>query len=296
MKTSRRFARKPTRISQNSSVARTAPPCPPQPRTDAHARLAKPTMTLTRFSARSAGVNSTRRRGATMRRRRPWFDSWAGVFAVLGALTAAPLPAPTADAGGAAGARNSASSAQKKGALPPGHPPTDTDQAALPPGHPPTGAPDVDEEEGEDESLPPGHPPTGARQPASVRERLPEDASDIDEQLPAGAIAVEVRDASDQPIPRVDVTLGILQQSVAKGESRRHVQRQADEGGNVRFDGLEFGGGVAYRVTVPWGSPGGVEPATYAAPPFQLDLHHGQRVRIHLYPVTNRIAETMLGM
>jgi hypothetical protein len=118
----------------------------------------------------------------------------------------------------------------------------------------------------------------------------------VDEQLPIGAIVVEVRDRSDQPVPRADVTLGILQQSVAKGESRRHVQRPADEGGNVRFDGLEFGGGVAYRVTVPWGSTGGGEPATYAAPPFQLDLHHGQRVRIHLYPVTNRIAETMLGM
>jgi hypothetical protein len=49
-------------------------------------------------------------------------------------------------------------------------------------------------------------------------------------------------------------------------------------------------------VTVPWGATAGGEGATYAAPPFQLDLHHGQRVRVHVYPVTNRINETMLGM
>jgi hypothetical protein len=97
-------------------------------------------------------------------------------------------------------------------------------------------------------------------------------------------------------VPRADVTLGILQQSVAKGESRRRVARQADESGTVRFDGLESGSGVAYRVTVPWASMGGGEGATYAAPPFQLDLHHGQRVKIHVFPVTNRISEAMLGM
>src|SRR4029434_8911491 len=99
-----------------------------------------------------------------------------------------------------AGARSATPSTQKKGALPPGHPPTDTNQGALPPGHPATGAPD-DEGEGEDESLPPGHPPTGAGEPAPARERLPEDTSNVDEQLPVGAIAVEVRDPSNQPIP-----------------------------------------------------------------------------------------------
>jgi hypothetical protein len=180
--------------------------------------------------------------------------------------------------------------AAASGSLPPGHPPT-TNQGELPPGHPPT---DPADDEGADEELPPGHPHAGRQ--ATAQDRLPEDTSDIDEQLPPGTIVVEVRSASDQPAPRADVTLGILQQSVAKGESRRHVARQTDESGNVRFDGLEFGGGVAYRVTVPWGSTEGGEPATYAALPFQLDLKHGQRVRVHVYPVTNRISETMLGM
>src|SRR5262249_21646926 len=74
------------------------------------------------------------------------------------------------------------------------------------------------------------------------------------------------------------------------------VAKQADDQGNLRFDALEAGGGVAYRITVPFGSMGGGEPATYAAMPFQLDLHHGQRVRIHVYPVTSRISEAMVGM
>jgi hypothetical protein len=164
-------------------------------------------------------------------------------------------------------------------------------KSELPPGHPPTGsAGSVDQ----GDEMPPGHPRTSARA-APTKETVPEDESDVDDTLPAGTIVVELRDASDRAVPRADVTLGILQQSVAKGESRRHVSRAADEAGTARFDGLEFGGGVAYRVTVPWGNTGG-DNATYAAMPFQLDLHHGQRVRIHLYPVTNRVSETMLGM
>jgi hypothetical protein len=183
------------------------------------------------------------------------------------------------DAGAAAGRdAGGASSATKSSALPPGHPttePTDPDEQA--------------------DELPPGHPRPGPRA-APAKEQLPEDTSDVDDKLPPGTIVVEIRDPADRPVPRAEVTLGILQQSVAKGESRRHVGKQADDLGTVSFDALEFGGGVAYRVTVPWGASGGGDPATYAAPPFQLDLHHGQRVRIHLSPVTNRVNETMLGM
>ena len=49
-------------------------------------------------------------------------------------------------------------------------------------------------------------------------------------------------------------------------------------------------------MTVPWGDNGAGETATYAAFPFQLDLHNGQRVRVHVYPVTGRIEEAMIGM
>jgi hypothetical protein len=90
--------------------------------------------------------------------------------------------------------------------------------------------------------------------------------------------------------------MGVLRNTVAKGESRSRTIRQTDDAGNIRYDGLDAGAGVAYRITVPWGDNGGGETATYAAFPFQLDLHNGQRVRVHVYPVTGRIEEAMVGM
>jgi hypothetical protein len=183
-------------------------------------------------------------------------------------------------------------------ALPPGHPPVPSTSAGkapapsssvLPPGHPTL---DVSP----DDALPPGHPPPrGGTRATQAPETPPEDESEKDDTLAPGTIVVEVRDKTDAPIPGADVTLGILQQSVAKGESRRRTTQKADENGVTRFDNLERGAGIAYRVTVPWSNDEG-DTATYAAPPFQLDLHHGQRVRLHVYPVTNRVEDTLLGM
>jgi hypothetical protein len=164
--------------------------------------------------------------------------------------------------------------------------------AGLPAGHP-----DITQSEPGDDSaeLPPGHPRPNA--PAAPKEeQLPEDTSDVDQTLPAGTVVVEVRDRFDKPMPNVNVTMGILRNTVAKGESRSRTMRQTDETGNLRFDGLDAGAGVAYRITVPWGDNGGGETATYAAFPFQLDLHNGQRVRVHVYPVTGHIEEAMVGM
>jgi hypothetical protein len=149
--------------------------------------------------------------------------------------------------------------------------------------------------ETEEDDLPPGHPPARGTPPGHAADSVPEDTSETDDTLPPGTIVVEVRDKSDAPVPRTDVTLGILQQSVAKGESRRRTTQKVDDVGVTSFDNLERGAGIAYRVSVPWSSGGG-EPATYAAPPFQLDLNHGQRVRIHVFPVSSHVEETLLGM
>jgi hypothetical protein len=217
------------------------------------------------------------------RRRSGFLAGRAGVVA-LAACAAVSAPASAAPATASSGAT----------ALPPGHPPLGgpapkvppPSSSALPPGHPSVGA----AAEGDD--LPPGHPPARS---ARAADPPPEDTSERDDAVPPGTIVVEVRDQNDAPVPRADVTLGILQQSVAKGESRRRTSQKADEGGTTRFENLERGAGVAYRVSVPWTS-GGEETATYAAPPFQLDLHRGQRVRLHVYPVTSRVEETLLGM
>jgi hypothetical protein len=205
----------------------------------------------------------------------------------------APAAGPRGD-GPRAGARATPSSSAN---LPPGHP-----DAKLPPGHPdtnlPPGHPDVTADETDDGSddLPPGHPRPSAPSPTPKEAALPEDTSDVDKALPAGSIVVEIRDRFDKPMPHVDVTMGILRNTVAKGESRSRTIRQTDDSGNIHFDGLDAGAGVAYRITVPWGDNGGGEVATYAAFPFQLDLHNGQRVRVHVYPVTGRIEEAMVGM
>ena len=164
---------------------------------------------------------------------------------------------------------------------------------ALPAGHPPVDD-DGDESDSGEAELPAGHPAVAPAAKAPAENTLPEDTSELDNALPPGTIAVEVRDAQDRPVPRADVNLGILQQSVAKGESRRHTTMRGDETGLARFEGLEPGGGVAYRITIPWGS--GSELATYAAMPFQLDLHHGQRVRLHVYPVTSQVDAAYLGI
>lgn len=132
-------------------------------------------------------------------------------------------------------------------------------------------------------ALPPGHPAPTAN-PDDGLFRPPPDEEQIDQSLPAGIIVAQIRDAANNAMPGVDVTLGVLQQSVAKGESRKHVNQVTDARGYVHFDGLETGSGVAYRVSV------AREGGSFAATPFQLDLAHGSRVVLHVYPVLRDIS------
>lgn len=163
----------------------------------------------------------------------------------------------------------------------------------LPPGHPPTAMPQ------DEEGLPPGHPPTEGRPSPGPLGSIPQSGSDVDSSLPAGTIAIELRDGENAPIPNADLTLGILQQSVSKGESRRRVLAKTNEKGEARFDGLETGSGVAYRVsmaTTLQAENGTQLLATHDAPPFQLDLQAGQRVRVHAFPATTRIEDSLIGL
>src|SRR5258708_20957033 len=59
----------------------------------------------------------------------------------------------------------------------------------------------------------------------------PEDTEQADATMAPGSIAVDLRDADDRPIVREVVTLGVLTNSIAKGDSRRHVQMPTDERG-----------------------------------------------------------------
>jgi hypothetical protein len=148
------------------------------------------------------------------------------------------------------------------------------------------------------EQLPPGHPATppgdeaeGTRSGAAPGMfEPPPDTEDEDAALPAGSIFIELRDADNRVLPREAITVGVIHQSVAKGESREHRLVIADEKGMARLAGLETGSGVAYRVTVP------KDGATFAALPFQLSMDKGMHVVLHVYPVTHDLNRALIVM
>jgi hypothetical protein len=162
-----------------------------------------------------------------------------------------------------------------------------------------------DEGEGEDE-MPPGHPAVddnphaqaGSGQPGEGRNNgsgaMPgvfqpkQDTEQEDPSLPAGTIAVDLRDADDKPVPGEQVTLGILVNSVAKGDSRQHMQATSDATGRAVFGNLERASNIAYRVSV--GYQGGL----FAATPFQMQQVKAMRVVLHVYPVTHDIQKALI--
>jgi hypothetical protein len=116
----------------------------------------------------------------------------------------------------------------------------------------------------------------------------PEDTEQADPTLPPGTIAVELRDADDKPVSHQTVTLGILINSVAKGDSRKHLQAQTDDQGHATFHGLELASNIAYRV----GSP--FEGGGFAATPFQLEQSKAMRVVLHVYQVTHDLTQALI--
>ncbi|HEV3193064.1 MAG TPA: hypothetical protein VGY54_21300, partial [Polyangiaceae bacterium] len=147
------------------------------------------------------------------------------------------------------------------------------------------------------EALPAGHPPVGAAAPHTQGQgegemdgvfRAPEDVEEEDTARPAGTIAVELRDPDDRPVPREVVTLGILINSIAKGDTRKHVQMTTDDAGRAIFSGLEMASNIAYRVSC------GYQGGAFAASPFQIPLGKAIHVVLHVYPVTRDIDSAVI--
>jgi hypothetical protein len=137
------------------------------------------------------------------------------------------------------------------------------------------------------------HDPHGAHDPHGGRGGMfdaPEDGSVEDPSIPVGAISVQIADAQGRPLPRSEVTLGILYNSVAKGESRKRISAMTDDAGRARFDKLDTGTGVAYRPMVLR------DGATFSVPPFQLGAKSGTRAVLHVYPVETDIEKTLVVM
>jgi hypothetical protein len=116
----------------------------------------------------------------------------------------------------------------------------------------------------------------------------PEDGAMEDPSIPKGAVEVHVADPTGKPLGHTDVTLGIVYNSVAKGESRKRVTAVTDDVGTARFKDLDTGSGVAYRPMVI------KDGATFSVTPFQLGLKSGIRALLHVYPVTNDLEQTLV--
>lgn len=184
--------------------------------------------------------------------------------------------AASADAGAPADA--GADAAGKAGPLPAGHPDVGDE---LPAGHPPL--------DSEEEDAAPEASPHGGGSGGGMFRALPDTAQD-DPSLPVGTIVISIRDAENRPIPKAPIALGILQQSVAKGDTRDRRTLEADETGAARIDGLGIGAGTSYRVSTSRG------PATYASIPFSLGDKAGKRVVLHAYEAVTTIEGAKVGM
>jgi hypothetical protein len=116
----------------------------------------------------------------------------------------------------------------------------------------------------------------------------PEDLEQEDPTLAPGTIKVDLRDPDDHPVTGEMVTLGVLINSIAKGDSRKHFQETTDAQGSVTFSGLETASNIAYRVS------SGYRGGAFAASPFQLGQVKTMHVVLHVYPVARDLSAALI--
>lgn len=146
----------------------------------------------------------------------------------------------------------------------------------------------------QDSVLQAGPPPAGSapREAHATPEATPpiEDAVGDDALLPEGTVVVTLLDENERPRPRAALTVGVLQQSVAKGDSRKQLPVVTDELGNARVAGLSSATETAYSVST------SRDGARYASRPFNLPKGKGVRVRLHAYPASAELADVRLEL
>jgi|HubBroStandDraft_4_1064222.scaffolds.fasta_scaffold55072_2 hypothetical protein len=154
-----------------------------------------------------------------------------------------------------------------------------------------------DNDPGEDEALPAGHPEVGGSNPhahpgkASAMPGVfepPDDVEREDPSLPPGTIVVDLHDADDKPVANETLTLGILINSIAKGDTHKHLQATTDGAGRVVFGGLDTASNIAYRLS------SGYQGGSFAAMPFQLGLTKAMHVVLHVYPVARDLSGALI--
>ncbi|MEO8877088.1 MAG: hypothetical protein ABI461_15960 [Polyangiaceae bacterium] len=163
------------------------------------------------------------------------------------------------------------------------------EEGDLPAGHPQMADGSDPNDDGQDQDPQPASPHAGhgQQQQAGVFQP-PADLADEDVKLPKGTISLEIRNADDRPVPAASVTLGIVHNSIAKGESHDHIVRDADANGALRFDNLDNASSVAYRISVNRGA------GVFSATPFRLPEEHGMHVVLHVYDVTSDLQQALI--
>lgn len=150
-----------------------------------------------------------------------------------------------------------------------------------------------------DPRMPPGHPATGGPGAPGGQEnpnlpRIPRDSSGPASSVPASTIDAVVLDENDKPVANVPVTLWLLRQSVAQGDSRTTKTATSDANGFVRFSGLLTTSDWSYQIKVQAQGESNAT-ATYGSPAFNLMGNTGWMVRIHRFPVTTRFEDLIAG-
>ncbi|MEO7110543.1 MAG: hypothetical protein ABI183_08910 [Polyangiaceae bacterium] len=170
--------------------------------------------------------------------------------------------------------------------------PIENGEAVPDEGQMPSGHPQVADDE--DDDAPPQQQQATANPHGTKPQAVPgvfqppADQADEDPKLPKGTIALEIRDAEDHPVPHASVTMGIVHNSVAKGEKHDHLVKDTDDHGDLEFSDLENTSSVAYRLSVNRGA------GVFSATPFRLPEDHGMRVVLHVYDVTSDIGQALI--
>lgn len=144
----------------------------------------------------------------------------------------------------------------------------------------PASAQEHDDDDGHDHAAHQQNQP-GMRAP-------PQNSAAEDATLPAGSIEASILDPDGKPLANMPVTLGIVENSVAKGEARRRELATSGADGTLRWDKLQTGSGVAYRISV------AIDGATFAVMPFQLGPERGMAARLHVFPVVKSVEDAVI--
>lgn len=102
----------------------------------------------------------------------------------------------------------------------------DGEPAALPPGHPP-----IDSDPGENRAM---HSPVGSLSSSSG--------------LPPGVLEVHVVNPSNEPVPHATLTLQAHRESVSEGNTDRSLNATTNERGIARFEQLTVDSAISYRL------------------------------------------------